>query len=203
MPRSGVHTHQALFYRDDRQYLEGISRFLRPSIAPGEPVVLALPPTKLRLVRERLGSVRGKALFDMSQVALNPGRILAFIERLCEEHRGQTLHYVGEPIWPGRPPEEIRETIRHEALVNMALGDTPTRLCCPYDVARLDQNVLASAKRTHPVILDEDDTRPSCCYKQAIPPECELPLSAPPPDAVSYPIEEGVLGNIRAAIRTH
>jgi anti-sigma regulatory factor (Ser/Thr protein kinase) len=201
MVRSGIHTHQALFYRDDGQYLEGLSRFLGPSVAANEPVVLALPPSKLQLVRERLSIVSVDTLLDMSEVGLNPGRLLAVIEQMCEKHRGRTVHYVGEPIWPGRSSDEIREAIRHEALVNAALRDTPTRICCPYDAGQLDGHVLASAKRTHPEILDEDETRPSCCYKQEIPPECELRLSAAPPDALSFQLKEGVLGDIRAAIR--
>lgn len=202
MRRSGVHTHKALFYRGKREYLEGLHRFLRPAFASGEPVALALPQPKLRLVREQLREVSNDDLLDMSEVGRNPGRILAIIERLREGHHGETLHYVGEPIWPGRTTEEIREAVRHEALINVALGGTSTRVLCPYDAAGVDGTVLESAKRTHPVIVEQGGPHSSCCYSEAIPPECELPLSDPPDDAVRYPVEESALGGLRSAIRS-
>src|SRR5437762_12076479 len=117
MPSGDVHTHEALFYRDDREYLEGITRFLAPAIAAGEPVALVLPGPKLELARTCLGDVGHKKLLDMTEVGRNPGRILPVIDRLRAELRGQTLHYVGEPLWPGRRCEEIREAVRHEALI--------------------------------------------------------------------------------------
>jgi anti-sigma regulatory factor (Ser/Thr protein kinase) len=203
MPPSGVHTHQALIYRDDREYLDGLARFLSPAVAPAEPVALALPESKLRLVRDQLDDIENKELLDMAKVGRNPGRILSVIERLREEHGERTLHYVGEPIWPGRTPEEIREAVRHEALINLALANTPTRVLCPYDAVGLDAAVLASAKRTHPEIVEQGTTHASCCYREAIPPECELPLSAPPDDAASYLLEEGALSALRAAVREH
>ena len=85
------------------------------------------------------------------------------------------LHYVGEPIWAGRTDEEICEAVRHEALLNVMLEDTPMRVLCPYDAVALDDAVLASAKRTHPEIVENGTTRSSRCYSEAIPPECEDP----------------------------
>jgi anti-sigma regulatory factor (Ser/Thr protein kinase) len=203
MPPAGVSTHQALFYRDNREYVEGLSRFLRPAVDSGDPIALAVPEHKLQLVRERLCDLSHKQLLDMSEVGRNPGRILPVIEDLRQEHPGRILHYVGEPIWAGRTAEEIREAIRHEALLNVALEDTPMRVLCPYDAATLDDAVLASAKRTHPEIVEHGTTRSSCCYREAIPPECEVPLSDPPADASNYVITEGMLSALRAAIRDH
>lgn len=202
MPRSIAHTHQALFYRDDREYLEGLTCFLTPALAAEEPIALALPQPKLSLVREELCDFK-KDLLDMSELGRNPGRILAFIERLRQEHRGRRLHYVGEPIWPGRTPEEIREAVRHEALINVALDGTSTRVLCPYDAVGLDDGVLASAKRTHPEIVERGTTRSSYSYSEEIPAECELPLSPPPGDALAYVVREGALGALRAAVRDY
>src|SRR5690349_13732717 len=150
MPFSGANTHRALFYRDDNEYLEGISGFLRPAVEAGEPIAFAVPEHKLQLIREQLCYLSNKQLLDMSEVGRNPGRLLSITERLGHEHRGQTLHYIGEPIWPGRSAEEIREAVRHEALTNFARGEFPVRFLCPYDSAALDAAVLASAERTHP-----------------------------------------------------
>jgi hypothetical protein len=47
-------------------------------------------------------------------IAVPPLKLALLRDRLGE------LHYVGEPIWPGRSSEEIREATRHEALINPA-----------------------------------------------------------------------------------
>lgn len=198
---SSVHSHQALFYTNDREYLEGLTQFLKPAVAAGDPVALALPGRKLELARECLGDAPYDHLLDMSKVGRNPGRILSVIDRLRDEHPGQTLHYVGEPIWPGRAVEEVREAVRHEALINLALRGTTTRVLCPYDASGLDDAVLESAARTHPVVVERGTAKESSIYSEAVPPECEEPLTPPPDDAVSYDLEEGELAGLRAAIR--
>jgi anti-sigma regulatory factor (Ser/Thr protein kinase) len=201
MPPSGVHTHEALFYRDGREYIEGLSQFLAPAVATGEPVALALPAAKLPLIRNSLGDVTNRTLLDMSEMGRNPGRILSVIEELRRAHPGQTFHYVGEPVWPGRTCAEVREAVRHEALINVALAGTPTRVLCPYDAARLTSAVLESAERTHATIIEGGTPRASARYEKAIPAECEAALSAPPDEALYYRVNEGGLGALRAAMR--
>lgn len=200
---AGVHTHQALFYRDDREYIEGLTEFLAPAVAAGEPVALALPGPKHDLARRCLSETPDVPLLDMSEVGRNPGRILSLIGRLCENHPGRMLHYVGEPIWPGRRPEEIREAVRHEALINLALAGTATRVLCPYDAAGLDCAVLASAERTHPTVVERGTPRTSNTYSGGIPPECEVPLSAPPAEAVSRDLDNVSLSSVRAVAREY
>jgi anti-sigma regulatory factor (Ser/Thr protein kinase) len=201
MPRSCVHTHQALFYRSDQEYLDGLSSFLAPAAAAREPAALALPGPKLELVRDSLGEVTEYELLEMSEVGRNPGRILSVIERMRNAHPGQTLHYVGEPVWPGRTPAECLEAARHEALINVALAGTPTRVLCPYDAAALGDTVLESAERTHATVVEGGIARPSATYEGVIPTECEAALSPPPSDAMRYGVEEDGLGALRAEMR--
>lgn len=199
----GNSTHQALFYRDDREYLEGIRRFLRPAVESEDPIAISVPQHKLQLVREHLCDLSRKQVLDMSELGRNPGRILSMIERIRDERPGRMLHYIGEPIWAGRSAEEIREAVRHESLINIAQDDTAMRVLCPYDAVALDDAVLASAKRTHPEIVEGGTTHSSRCYIEAIPPECEVPLSAPPEDASSYAIKDETLSSLRAVVRDH
>ena len=199
----GNSTHQALFYRENGEYLDGLMCFLRPAFESGDPIAVSVPEHKLQIVREQLCGRSDKELLDMTEVGRNPGRILSMIERIRQERPGRILHYIGEPIWAGRTEEEIREAVRHEALLNVMLEDTPMRVLCPYDAVALDDAVLASAERTHPEIVENGATRLSCCYSEAIPPECEVPLSTPPGDASNYVIKEGTLRTLRAAVRDH
>jgi anti-sigma regulatory factor (Ser/Thr protein kinase) len=183
--------------------LKGLRRFLRAALESGDPIAIAVPEHKLALVREQLSDRSDKALLDMSEVGRNPGRLLSMIEQLRQECPERMLHYIGEPIWAGRTEEETREAVRHEALLNVMLDGAPMRVLCPYDAVALDDAVLASAKRTHPEIVVNGTTRSSCCYSEAIPPECEVPLSTPPENASSYAIKEETLSTLRAAVRNH
>ncbi len=201
MPLSGVHTHEALFYRDDREYLEGISRFLESAREAGEPAALALPEPKHESVRGILAGLGDCELHDMSEVGRNPGRLIAMIGRLLDEHDRRTLYFVGEPVWPGRGADEVREALRHESLINLAFRDTFVRVLCPYDAAHLDPSVLASAERTHHSVLDRGYSRICPSYSDAIPPECEESLEPPPGNALRFELQDGDLASIRAAVR--
>jgi len=202
MPDSGTHTHEALFYRDDREYLEGISRFLEPPRDTGEPVALLLPGAKLELARDLVSGLPYCELLDMSDVGRNPARVIPLVTRLLEQAEDmRTLHVIGEPIWPGRGSDEVREALRHEALVNLAFKDAAMRALCPYDAAQLDRSVLAIAERTHRTVLDHGQPSASACYSDAIPAECESALTPPPGDVVRFELEDGNLASLRAAVR--
>src|ERR1700693_5656930 len=134
--------HLALFYRDDGEYLDGVMSFIEPALAAAEPVAAAVPPTRGRALRELLGG-RGDQIeiLDMFEFGRNPARIIPAVQTMLAKHDGELLHYVGEPIWPGRSAEEIREATKHEALINLAWPGARIRVLCPYDAAALDQAV--------------------------------------------------------------
>jgi anti-sigma regulatory factor (Ser/Thr protein kinase) len=177
--------HLALFYRDDAEYLDGVIGFIEPALAAGAPVAAALPSAKGALLRERLdGSAERIEILDMGELGRNPSRIIPAVESMLVGHEGKLLHYVGEPIWPGRSREEIREATRHEALINLAWPGAQIRVLCPYDASALDPAVLADAERTHPRVIRSGKESESPAYVgPAMPPGCDQQLSAPPPDA--------------------
>jgi len=194
--------HCALFYRDSEEYLGGISNFIAPALDAGEPVAIAIPgPRKLDLVREALGGHTADVeLLDMAEVGRNPGRIISAIQGIIDR-RGGRLHYVGEPIWPGRSAEEIREATRHEALINLAWPGEGVRVLCPYDGAGLDEAILRDAELTHPGVVRDGNHAPSPSYCGPVPPAgCEEPLPDPPPGSVTIPFDGGELGQIRALV---
>ena len=118
---------------------------------------------------------------------------------MIERYGARPLRYVGEPIWAGRSPEEIREATRHEALINLAWPDADIRVLCPYDVASLDDQVLAR-RRAHPSRRrPRRAARPPARRTAAatVPAGCEQPLPDPPPDALSAPFELDDLGRLR------
>ena len=117
---------------------------------------------------------------------------------LIERHGKRPLRYVGEPIWAGRTPEEIREATRHEALINLAWPDSDIRVLCPYDVVSLDDRVLGDAERTHPAVVRDRRLEPSSAYGSGtVPSGCEQRLSDPPAGALTRAFEVGDLGRLR------
>jgi len=79
-------------------------------------------------VRERLNAASSKIeMFDMVELGRNPARIIPAVERMLARHEGRHLHYVGEPIWPGRTEDEIREATKREALPSSSATRRATR----------------------------------------------------------------------------
>lgn len=197
-----LEAHQALFYGDPDEYLEGISRFIDPAVQAGEPVAIALPTDKLKLVGDQLGErVSDVELLDMVELGRNPGRIIPAVQAMIERHGQRPLHYVGEPIWKGRSAAEIREATRHEALINLAWQDAAVRVLCPYDTVALEGEVLADAERTHPGIVRDGRLDASRAYTgPTVPPGCDERLPDPPPEALAIPFELDDLRRVRGLV---
>jgi len=194
--------HRALFYRGDLEYLDGIWNFVAPALGAGEPVAIAVPLPKLALLRDRLGDELSRQieLFDMAEVGRNPARIISSVQAIVQRRPGR-LHYVGEPIWPGRSAEEIREATRHEALINMAWRAGEVQVLCPYDTTRLDDAVLTDAERTHPGLVRAGRDEPSPTYAGPVPPAaCEAPLPDPPSESLAVSFDADDLGRVRQLV---
>jgi anti-sigma regulatory factor (Ser/Thr protein kinase) len=165
-PADATFVHPALFYHGPWEYLAGTTGFIRDGLAAGEPVVVAVPEPRLRLLRDALGDTAERVrLIDMSIAGRNPGRIIA--EVLCataDAHPGQQVRIIGEPIWPGRSPTEYPACVQHEALINLAFAGRAVSILCPYDVAGLEPVVLADAAATHPVLIQGGTTCASAEY---------------------------------------
>ncbi len=194
--------HYALFYRNDSEYADGVYRFLAAGLRGGEPVSIAVPGSRTRLLRERLDDFHAEIeFFDMVEVGRNPARVIPLVSTMLAKHGGRKLHWVGEPIWPGRSPDEVREATRHEALINLAWPGASIRMLCPYDASALDSEILADAQSTHPWIIDDGDPRHSPSYTgPAVPSVCDQILSEPPPGAEAVEFDLGALGEMRAMI---
>jgi anti-sigma regulatory factor (Ser/Thr protein kinase) len=103
---------------------------------------------------------------------------------------------VGEPIWPGRSPDELVECQCHEALLNHAFADADGfHLVCPYDAAHLDREVIEEAERAHPWV----GAVPSSRYRGHDDPPPQL--SEPLPPAPGHPQEHRVVWDTLPAIR--
>jgi anti-sigma regulatory factor (Ser/Thr protein kinase) len=178
--------HEALLYSGQSGFVEQTGRFIRDSLEANEPILVVVSGERIALLRSVLGADAAAVRFaDMSEVGLNPARIIAAWRGFVAEHAGAGWRFrgVGEPVWSGRSPEELAECARHEALLNLAFEDSPGWwLVCPYDTEALDPSVIEDAHRNHPSILENGVPRPSGTFPGVaeLAKPFDRPLSEPP-----------------------
>ncbi|GAA3626406.1 sensor histidine kinase [Microlunatus ginsengisoli] len=151
--------HEALLWSNADDYRELLVPFVEEGLAGGEPVMVATIAEHEEWLRDGLGaSARSVRFVDMAAMGRNPSRIIpAWQSFLDSAERGQPIRGIGEPIWPGRRPQEIAECQLHEALLNIAVDPgLPFWLVCPYDVAGLGSSVVEAAACSHPALLQTD-----------------------------------------------
>jgi anti-sigma regulatory factor (Ser/Thr protein kinase) len=178
--------HAAFLYRTPDEFTTVILDFIEAGVSANEAVLVAAGP-RLQQLRARLNGL-GKLLTwaDTVGAGTNPRGITAAVRWFADEHRGQPLRCVQEPAWYSRSGDELREAIRHEALMNLVLAGRPVTMLCAYELQR-GAGIISRVERTHPVVIQEGRWRPSGSYaaEPAIPAECDEPLSPPPRGAVT------------------
>jgi anti-sigma regulatory factor (Ser/Thr protein kinase) len=158
--------HEALFYRGIDDYLAVTVPFVETALRVGEPVLVAVPAPNIELIGAALGGpVAGVRFLDMTRAGRNPGRIIPWVlHAFLDEHDGQPVQIIGEPVWAGRSIDEYPACVQHEALINVAFAGYGARILCPYDAVRLPADVLTDAAGTHPVLIDAGTRRNSPLY---------------------------------------
>ena len=151
-------------------------------------MLVAVPGWNLELLREALTpeEMPRVRLRDMTVAGRNPGRIIGTVlTAFVREHADRRVRIVGEPIWAGRTDEEYPACAEHEALINVALGESPAYIQCPYDTAKLPSSVLTDATRTHPTLASpvERWTSPTYTDPGAVAASFDTPLAPTPNDA--------------------
>jgi anti-sigma regulatory factor (Ser/Thr protein kinase) len=193
-----------------------------------EPVLVAVPQPGLGLLRSALTEAEAGLVrtADMAQAGRNPGRIIGTVlTAFVREHAGQRVRIIGEPIWAGRSDDEYPACAEHEALINVALAESPAYVLCPYDVRRLGREWLTDATRTHPTLAADGERWDSPAYTDPValaawfdqppepaPPEADVLVIGPTTGpstarrfvhdyAQATGMSEGRLRNLRTAVQ--
>jgi anti-sigma regulatory factor (Ser/Thr protein kinase) len=178
--------HLALLYQDATDYLAAVRAFVQGGVTSAEPVLVAVPQRKVGWLRRELPGGDGELTFaDMTELGRNPARIIPSVLAFAGRHARHRVRYLGEPAWPGRSPAELRETARHEALINVAFAAVPATLMCAYDLAGLPGQVIADAGCAHPALLQDGREQPSSRYTGPGRPPHADPFPAPPAAAAA------------------
>lgn len=160
-----------------------MTEFVRDSLASDHPIQVMVTPDKIDLLRDSLGGDAKRVRFaDMAEIGRNPSRIIPAWQEFFDEAGGRYARGIGEPIWASRSPEELVESQRHEALINIAFRRAQGWILCPYDVDALGPDVIDEAHRSHPTMVDGSRTRASEHYLDidAISRPFDAPLAEPP-----------------------
>jgi anti-sigma regulatory factor (Ser/Thr protein kinase) len=204
---SATFHHEAVFYAGDDQFVDRSLAFVRDGLARAEPVLVMVGRRKLELLRAALGSrAKDVHLVDMEVVGRNPARIIPRWSRFVAENAraGGAMRGIGEPIWAGRNASELSECQLHESLINLAFATADDfRLICPYDTAALPEDVIAEARRSHPVVSNDGMERASheyCGIDKAAARFAE-PLVEPPPEAEELKVTLAALRVARRLVR--
>lgn len=200
--------HEALIYSGDDEFLAGTVPLIRETLAEDGVALVAVAEEKIRLLRGELNGESERVRFvEMAPLGRNPARIIPVWRDFVDENVGPGRAFcgIGEPVWPGRRGPELDECLRHEALLNLAFDGGPGwRLVCPYDADGLDDEVLADAHRSHPVVDEGGMARASDAYEPTLPGRAlEGELSAAPADADEISFRAETLGSVRRFASDH
>ena len=183
--------HEAFLWHDKTDFTSGLVPFITDGLDGGEPVMVALVPEHTTWVQNALGERSTEVEFvNMGELGLNPARIIPAWQSFLDRHanEGQPVRGIGEPIWPGRRPEELLECQLHEALLNVAVDpEIPFWLICPYDAENLGPDVVEEAHRSHPVLVEADSYSGSGKYGGR--PHVDSLFSSPLEEPATAPIE--------------
>jgi len=199
--------HEALFYRDEDDFLAGTAKFVADGVSRDEPVLVAVSEARIALLRERLGVQADQVHFiDMAEAGRNPGRIIPGVLMAFSASAPQRrVRMVGEPVWAGRTELEYPACVQHEALINTAFEGRRGTLLCLYDAGELPGHVLKDAQRTHPVVIEGSRRTASEWYTD--PAELadiyNVPLPPPPLSAEQHPFSVGTLAHMRKIVMAH
>jgi anti-sigma regulatory factor (Ser/Thr protein kinase) len=197
--------HEAFFYRDNDEFMDGTLCFIHDAVADDEPILVVLGEDRIDALRRELrGSANRVDFADMGEVGGNPARIIPAWQDFLVEHArlGRRVRGIGEPISAARSADELAECHRHEALLNIAFADPEFWLLCPYDTQALDESVIDEARRTHPFVTNGRTSEQSVGFlgSTVIAQPFDWPLAEPDVPTRSLAFERPTLRAVRALV---
>jgi transcriptional regulator with XRE-family HTH domain len=162
-------THQVLVYEDDQGFLDATVPFVIEGVERSESLLAVTSLDNIGILREHLGGNADRVEFLDSDVcyrtpvsAMKTYR--AFLDRTMAQGATWT-RIVGDPGWPGRSDREIRLWGQYESLFNLVFGPLPMTVLCTYDARSVNPEILATARSTHPWIVDGGEVLANPTYQ--------------------------------------
>lgn len=148
--------HHALVYSSDDELLDGLCPFIGEGLAADQPVVAVVGERTATLLSDALGPERERVRFlDAGAVYRDPRQAIRNYAAIFNEDflaDAEIARFVGE-IPFGAVTSAQREWMRYESALNSLFSHAPVWGVCPYDRRALPEELVASAARTHPLLL--------------------------------------------------
>lgn len=162
--------HSALLYETDAELVGTVAPFLSEAVERSEGAIAVTSAANIAAIKDALGATAREVEFaDHSSWCRTPMSALsgfhAFLQARLDAG-APWVRIVGEPVWAGRSPADVRLWARFESLLNIVFGAAPTTILCPYDVRALDAKILAGARATHPHTLEHETRSSSSEYAE-------------------------------------
>jgi transcriptional regulator with XRE-family HTH domain len=161
--------HQAFIYGSEEEFLAGAGPFIREGVERKEGPLVVTTAAHIALLRRDLGERAGDVEFvDSARWYATPRAAFDGYRDAINRRRAEGLAWmrmIGEPVWSGSSDEAIRQWIRYESMLNLALAAEPLTLLCPYDERSLPAKVVEAARQTHPTLMQPAGGVPSGAYK--------------------------------------
>ncbi|MCW2503740.1 MAG: sensor histidine kinase [Actinomycetia bacterium] len=199
-------SHEALVYRSDQEFLDGALPILCRGLDRGEPVLVAVPAERAKLLRDALGDRSGSVRFEDSEIwCAIPGWTLGALNGYLRRDRsGARVWVLAEALWDAGGPARAAEWSRMQSVLNVAFASATASVVCAYDAGVLSPATIAAARATHPGLTSGGQSaisagyQPPAQYAAASPPS----LNSPPVDAEAVSFDVRALGSVRRWAQT-
>ncbi|HJQ86053.1 MAG TPA: MEDS domain-containing protein [Propionibacteriaceae bacterium] len=123
--------HEAFLWHDASDFTAGIVPFIRDGLEAGEPVMVAVSALHMKWLWDALDGQADVEFVDMEELGRNPSQIIPAWQQFLNTRSGRfrPVRGIGEPIWPGRRPEELVEC-QLPAEVTVQMWSQPHALIC-------------------------------------------------------------------------
>jgi anti-sigma regulatory factor (Ser/Thr protein kinase) len=142
----------------------------------------------------------------MTLAGRNPAGIIpTVLQAFADEHEGQRVSMIGEPVWPTRSAAGYLSAVQHEALINLAFADQDAAILCAYGSNGLRATGREDVGRTHPFVSEHGRRSPSVQYADptTVAATCLLPLADPPAAGETITFGADGLRAVRRLVGAH
>jgi transcriptional regulator with XRE-family HTH domain len=168
MPRRLLE-HRLLTYGSDEEYLAAAIPFLADGAERSDPLLVVTTRDQTQLLRDSLADrAEGVEFADSTEWYRSPATAMQGYLTFVNEHldAGAAWVRVVAEIAPERRSDaEIPVWTRYESFVNVAFASAPATVVCTYDDRSWPEDVIADARRTHPVVVDGADATVNADYR--------------------------------------
>jgi transcriptional regulator with XRE-family HTH domain len=154
--------HRLLTYGSDEEYLASAIPFFSEGMERSERLLAVTTQEQIELLRDSLQDGAHRVEFqDSGEWYRSPATAIEGYRTFLDEKLGEGASWIRivAEIAPGsRSDPEVAAWKRYEAFVNLAFASAPTTVICCYDDRTWPADLVADARRTHPVVASGNDT---------------------------------------------